>query len=194
MRKLNVAILLFTLFFYGRAFAQSVTPFIFNTGGGSYDNPLSIYNFEWSIGELTMINTMATPDNSLMITHGVLQPNTLYPLIFTVAKNYETQFQTGEYKLFPNPSPGKFELEFLLKQNGRMEIQVVDAIGRLIQKRSFQYDGGSRSEHFDLSRFRDGSYLLVVDLIPASIHPENILEPIRHIVIRVVKIGPSISE
>lgn len=195
MRKLYAAVVLFTLLFlFGRTSAQSVSPFIFNASGGNYDNPLSIYSFEWSIGELTMINTMVTPDNSLMVTHGVLQPNTLFPLIFIAAKVYETPFLTGEYKLFPNPTPGKFELEFLLTQKGRMEIQVIDVIGRLIQKRSFQYDGGSQNEHFDLSRYRDGSYLLVVDLIPDSKRAENKWEAIRHIVIRVVKIGPTISE
>ena len=57
------------------ASAQTATPTVTNAGGGAYNNPNSYFRyFEWSIGELTLINTVTSADKSLVVYQGVLQP------------------------------------------------------------------------------------------------------------------------
>ncbi len=56
--------------------AQSIKPFVFNVAGGSYNDPNSYYRFEWSIGEMTMIESLAPSDSLILVTHGILQPLT----------------------------------------------------------------------------------------------------------------------
>ncbi|WP_315816018.1 hypothetical protein [Paraflavitalea speifideaquila] len=89
--------------------AQSIKPFVFNVAGGYFNDPNSYYRYDWSIGEMTMIDALAPSDSIILLTHGLLQP-----LTEIVGKsNLSLIFGSGEYRLFPNPTPGKFELDFL---------------------------------------------------------------------------------
>lgn len=181
--------LLFTLFtacfFTSNASAQSVTPTIFNITGG-YTNPgatpgTGYYQYEWSVGELTMIETFTTPNFTL--TQGVLQPCT-----DKVTKDPLTLlFQHGEYVLFPNPTAGRFELDLLLNVKGQLNMQLVDNIGRVIETREFHYDGCGRIERFDISRLPDGVYTLHTTL-RADERRENGLIVTRNSGFRIVKI------
>ena len=68
--------------FNSRAQAPSLNPFsgvvptILNSAGGTYDNATSYYRYEWSLGELLLIQSFATADSSILVTQGVLQPCT----------------------------------------------------------------------------------------------------------------------
>jgi Secretion system C-terminal sorting domain len=141
-----------------KAMAQSVEPATFNITGG-YTKPgptpgTGYYQLEWSIGEATMIETFTTPNFTL--TQGILQPCT-----DKVTKDPLTLlFQKGEYVLFPNPTKGLFELDLLLNVKGQVKMQLVDAIGRIIETRDFHYDGCGKIERFDISRLPDGIYTL----------------------------------
>ena len=112
--------------------AQSITPATFNIAGGSYQNADSYYQYEWSLGELSLISDFAKPDSSLVMTHGVLQPCTdkvgKSPLL--------VYFEIGDYKLFPNPTKGQFEVDFFIRQTGRMEINLTDASGKILESRT----------------------------------------------------------
>src|SRR6476660_8697863 len=90
---------------------NGVVPAIFNSAGGSYDNPSSYYRYEWSFGELLLIQAFAPPDSSILVTQGVLQPCTdqIGYSPFTLL------FEDGDYKLFPNPTSGKFEIDFFIR-------------------------------------------------------------------------------
>ena len=163
---------------------NGVVPAVMNTAGGTYDNAGSYYRFEWSLGELALIQSFAPADSSLLITHGVLQPCTdkvgLSPM--TVL------FEQGDYKLFPNPTPGKFEVDFFVKQPGQMSLQLINAIGQVLQQRSYYYDGCCRIEMFDLSAYPSGVYFVVADLKPDTVRSDGLLI-IRHSGLKVVKIG-----
>lgn len=160
------------------AFAQpgSVLPFVFNAGGGSYDNADSYYRFEWSIGELTLINAFAPADSSLLVTQGVLQPCTdkidKSPYILT--------FDDGDIKVFPNPTANRFEVDFFVRQTGRMEIQLADLNGRVLETRSYIYNGCCRIEYFDLTRYPKGIYYVIATLTPDTPRPGDYLEVKRH--------------
>ena len=144
--------------------AQSISPFTFNVAGGSYQNSNSYHRFEWSFGEAMIINLLASADSALIVTHGVLQPCT------EKAGNSPaiSFFGMDEYRLFPNPVTEKFELNFFIRQSGRMTLKLVDATGRELDKRSYQYNGCCRIEQYDLSRYANGVYYVIADLEPTD--------------------------
>lgn len=163
---------------------NGVVPAIFNSAGGSYDNALSYYRYEWSFGELLLIQAFAPPDSSILVTQGVLQPCTdkLGVSPFTVF------FEAGDYKLFPNPTAGPFEVDFFVRTPGQMSLQLINGIGQILQKKSFHYDGCCRIELFDLTNYPAGLYYVVADLKPDSNRPGDNLEVIRHSGLKVIKL------
>lgn len=164
---------------------NGVVPAILNTAGGSYDNPSSYHRFEWSFGELLLIQAFAPPDSSIMVTHGVLQPFTEM-----IGKSPLTLlFANGDYKLFPNPTSGKFELNFFVRESGQMSLQLIDATGKLLEKRNFRYNESQRIHLFDLTRHPNGIYMVIADLKPDRRRPGDNIEVIRHSGFKVIKIS-----
>jgi hypothetical protein len=164
---------------------NGVVPAILNVAGGSYDNPSSYYRYEWSFGELLLIQAFAPPDSSYLVTQGVLQPCTdqIGYSPFTLL------FEDGDYKLFPNPTSGKFEVDFFVRTPGTMSLQLINAVGQILSKKSYHYDGCCRIELFDISRYPDGLYFVVADLKPDIHRPGDDLEVIRHSGLKVIKLS-----
>lgn len=162
---------------------NGVVPAILNTAGGTYDNALSYYRYEWSFGELVLIQAFYTPDSSFLLTQGVLQPCTdkigLSP--------YTVFFEPGDFKLFPNPTPGPFEINFFIRTPGQMSLQLINALGQIMETRNFHYDGCCRIELFDLTGRPAGVYMVVADFKPDTRRPDG-LEIIRHSGLKVVKL------
>lgn len=164
---------------------NGVVPAVFNTAGGSYDNALSYYRYEWSFGELLLIQAFAPPDSSVLVTQGVLQPCTDY----IGYSPFTLLFEDGDYKLFPNPTSGKFEVDFFVRTPGLMSLQLINSIGQILEKRSYHYDGCCRIELFDISRYPDGVYFVVADLKPDDRRPMDNIEVIRHSGLKVIKLS-----
>lgn len=165
--------------------AQHVTPFVFNSTGGSYENADSYYKFEWSIGELSLIDPMANSDSSLTVMHGVLQPCT-----DKIGKSpFIVYFEPDEFKVFPNPTKGRFELDFFVRQSGRMEIQLTDVNGKVLQRKGYAYDGCCRIEYFDLTPYQNGVYFVIATLYPDTNRAGDNLNVVRHSGFKVVKTG-----
>ena len=164
---------------------NGVVPAIMNTAGGTYDNALSYYRYEWSFGEMALIQAFAPPDSSVLVTQGVLQPCTdvIGPFPYTVL------FEAGDYKLFPNPTTGKFEVDFFVRTPGQMSLQLINSIGQILQTKSYHYDGCCRIELFDISKFPAGVYFVVADLKPDLPRPGDNVEVIRHSGLKVVKMN-----
>ena len=162
---------------------NGVVPAILNTAGGTYDNALSYHRYEWSFGELVLIQAFAPPDSSVLVTQGVLQPCTDKIGI----SPYTVLFESGDYKLFPNPTSGRFEVNFFVKTPGQMSLQLINALGQILEKRSFHYDGCCRIEMFDLTGRPAGVYFVVADLKPDTLRADG-LEVIRHSGLKVVKL------
>ena len=109
MRKL---ILLFVAFLAARcATAQIISPFTINIAGGTYNDPAA-YNryFDWSAGELSLVHTKASNDSAVVLYQGVLQPGTEKPGLTMFSANFTSE----DVKLFPNPTVGRFEINFFL--------------------------------------------------------------------------------
>lgn len=164
--------------------AQSIKPFAFNAAGGYFNDPSSYYRFDWSIGEMTLIDALAPSDSIILVTSGLLQP-----LTEIVGKsNLSLIFGPGEYRLFPNPTPGKFELDFFVRETGFMEIQLTDGNGSILERREYEYKNCCRIEYFDLSRYPAGTYYVVARLSPDRKRSGDNHSVIRRSAFRVVKI------
>jgi hypothetical protein len=164
---------------------NGVVPAILNAAGGhDYDKPLKPYMFEWSFGELLLIQAFAPPDSSVLVTQGVLQPCTdqIGYSPFTLL------FDEGDYKIFPNPTTGPFEVDFFVRTPGRMSLQLINSIGQVLLTKSYHYDGCCRIDLFDISPYPDGLYFVVADLKPDINRPEDNLEVIRHSGLKVIKL------
>jgi hypothetical protein len=179
----HCTLIILLLFCAATGNSQTIAPSAFNGAGGSYDNPTSYHRFEWSFGELTLVAAFAPPDSSVLVTQGVLQPCT-----DQLNSPMTLFFEQGHYSLFPNPTPGKFELNFFVKETGRMQLQLVDATGRLLEQRSYSYNGCCRIELFDLTRRPNGIYYVVAELKPDHRRDDGI-EVIRRSGLKVIKVG-----
>lgn len=165
-KKLTMALTGMALMFCIRGQSQSIAPSIFNSAGGSYDAPGLSTRFEWNFGELTLVDTYSGSGGNLILTQGLLQPCT-----DMVTKSPEILlFGANEIKIFPNVTPGIFEVDFFLNIPGQMELQLTDALGRVINKRNFTYHCCDRIERYDISKYADGVYFLNARFTPN--HPE----------------------
>ncbi|HEX2682960.1 MAG TPA: hypothetical protein VHL77_03465 [Ferruginibacter sp.] len=183
IRLLCLAVFLATCLPYAQS--QSITPSTLNTAGGTYDNPSSYFRFEWSFGEMMLINSLAPADSAVVLTQGVLQPCTDKPGHSPLA----LFFEKDHYRLFPNPTPGPFELNFFIRETGRMNLQLIDATGRVLEKRSYQYNGCCRIEYFDLTGQPNGVYMIAAELKPDHGRVGDNMEIIRRGTMRVIKIS-----
>jgi len=185
MRKLLFSsTFLFLTGFAGQA--QSATPTVTNAGGGSYNDPSSYFRyFEWSIGELTLINTVAPADSSVVVYQGVLQPCTDKPGNTPVTG----EFQPGDFKILPNPNTGQFEINFFVRESGQMTLELVDMLGKVYEKRSFRYYGCCRIEHYDISHLPAGVYLVSATLTPDPYSSTlNLKQEPRHSGLKIIKL------
>jgi hypothetical protein len=183
MRKL-----LFSSIFLGliqlSGWSQSVTPSITNAGGGYYNNPASYFRyFEWSIGELTLVSTVAPADSSVIVYQGVLQPCTDKP----GPSPLDPDFLPGDFKIMPNPTNGKFEINFFVRESGQMDLELVDMMGQVLEKRSFRYGGCCRIEQYDISNLPAGIYLVAVTLTPDPYTSLNYKQVTRHSGLKIIK-------
>ncbi|HEV7783364.1 MAG TPA: T9SS type A sorting domain-containing protein [Chitinophagaceae bacterium] len=163
---------------------NGVVPAILNTAGGTYDNPSSYHRYEWSLGELLLVQAFATADSSVLVTQGVLQPCT----DIITGYPHTVLFEKGDYTLFPNPTSGKFEIDFFVRTTGQLSLQLINASGQMLSSKSYHYDGCCRIELFDISRYPDGVYFVIADLKPDNNRPGDGLEVIRHSGLKVVKL------
>lgn len=142
------------------SFAQQVTPAALNAAGGTYDNPGSYFRFEWSFGEAILIDFFASADSSLSLAQGVLQPCT-----DGKGTAASTVFLESDYRLFPNPTNGRFELDFFIREAGQMNLRLVDATGKVLERRSYAYNGCCSIQMFDLTSYPAGLYYVIAELI-----------------------------
>ena len=140
------------------ASGQSITPAVINVTGNSYTK--GYYSFDWSVGEMALVETSKSVDGRIIVTNGILQPG--LNLV-----NLGLNFTPDEVKIFPNPTYGKIEINFSTLQQGSLLINLYDANGKLvISKRTISYGMGNIA-YFDLSRFASGTYFLKIDLDPS---------------------------
>lgn len=182
----HLFIIAFALTFGPQALhSQDVSPsVVFNAAGGTYGDGRSYWRFDWSFGEAALVSTFSPSDSSLFLTQGFLQPIVPQPGL----SPYIAFFATGEYYIFPNPTTGRFEVNFSVRQAGRLDLQLTDASGRSLMRKVVRYNGWGHIEKFDLSGMPNGTYFVIATLTPDPTGPNNGTPVARHSGFRIVKI------
>jgi Secretion system C-terminal sorting domain len=184
MKKLFTALVALSLIGIA-GLSQSTTPTTTNAGGGSYSDPSSYFRYlDWSIGELTLIHTVAPGDSSFVLYQGVLQPCTEKPGFSPVSAN----FLAGDFTIMPNPTTGKFEINFFVRENGQMDLELVNMMGQTMEKRSFRYNGCCRIEKYDISHLPAGVYMIAATLTPDPFTGLNLKQVVRQSGLKLVKL------
>lgn len=138
-------------------FSQSITPAVTNVSGGSSQQ--GYYQFEWSVGEMSLINEMSSTSN-LLVTNGFLQPY----LLSLWDNNPTKEFTADEVKVFPNPASSYVEINLFTKQQGQLRISFYDAVGRQIYLSKSRVYGIDIIKKIPVTRLASGSYVLRIEL------------------------------
>ena len=128
-------------------------------------NPDKTTYYEWNFGDGTPISTQINPSHTYT-TEGAytvtLKAETEWGyMIITKSINVISDVNITVYPvddyftLYPNPSTGKFYLEF--KEPGRKEIKIFDMLGRII------YNENSEEEKIELELSHSGIYIVDID-------------------------------
>jgi hypothetical protein len=145
------------------SFGQTVGPSVTNIAGGSAAS--GYYRFDWSVGEMCVIETYSQPN--VKLTNGFLQPGIQYT---GPAPNIDF-FATGDIIIFPNPAATIAEVNFKVSQAGQVTMRLTDAQGKLLHTRQFDYNGTGHIEKLDVQQYAAGGYFITIQLKPADQSP-----------------------
>jgi hypothetical protein len=67
---------------------------------------------------------------------------------------------TSNFKIFPNPSTGKYQVTFLTEQTEKLSYSVVNTLGNQLKTGSYQSQTGINNFEIDLSEFTNGVYFI----------------------------------
>jgi hypothetical protein len=147
-------VLLISFFFVAASYAQTTTPYAVNSAG----NLASIvkYNFEWSVGEATVITTMT--NSKLMFTNGLLQ----YNVENQPQTNIVPSFLPNEVKVGPNPMTDVVEINILHAEKGKHLIELFDNKGNQIRGVQIDYSGMGAYQKWNIGGLPAGQYFINV--------------------------------
>ena len=63
---------------------------------------------------------------------------------------------------YPNPSEGKFRLEFFLPERGQTQIQIYDMLGRMVFDENLGNFQGAYDDNIDISNLESGHYVMQI--------------------------------
>lgn len=139
-------------------FSQSIIPSVINASGGVSQQ--GYYQFEWSVGEMSLVNQMESKPSLVVLTNGFLQPYILHP-----GANYSNnQFGADELKVFPTPASSYVEIDLRTKQQGRLKICFYNALGQKVYSTEVQSFGVDLIQRIPVNSFVQGTYLLHIEL------------------------------
>lgn len=139
-------------------FAQTNTPDVINSTGGSYKK--GYYIIDWSVGELALVNTMES--SGYIVTNGFIQPFTHDPNL--TDNNFV--FGEDEIRILPNPTRNTLEVDFRTKQQGRVSMILVDVAGHTLYTKEINSHGYGYIQKIDMAAYRQGTYFLQIKLNP----------------------------
>jgi len=140
--------------------AQDVTPSIINSSGGSAE--AGYYQFEWSVGEMSLVNQAQSSDGFYVLTNGLLQPYVNSPAYF----DKQHVFGPDELHIFPNPANKYVEIDFSTKQQGKAWFKLFDVVGKRVYDKTFVSYGLDHIEIIALDKLPAGMYMLYIQLNP----------------------------
>jgi hypothetical protein len=136
---------------FSLARGQTVTPTVYaNDGGFSAQAQGQI---QWTIGE-PVSETYVGPSN--VTTMGFNQPD------LGIISLIQEQGNNVSVLLFPNPVVNELRIDFSSLENGKYNLDLYDAIGKLIRKDQKQVDGFNEKLTMPLQELAAGEYFLTV--------------------------------
>ncbi len=141
-------------------YSQNITPSVINVSGGSWQN--GYYQFEWSVGEMSLTNQTQSSDGLYALTNGFLQPYINTP----GTRDNHSSFGADELHIFPNPASKYLEIDFSTKQQGRVWFTLYNNIGQKIYNKTFPSYGLDHIEKINVDRLAGGIYILYIQLDP----------------------------
>jgi len=121
-----------------------------NATGGSAQ--LSGNTYEWSVGEMVLVNTVTT--TNLVVTQGLLQP------ILNTTDIRHPELSADQLKVYPNPTKDIVFIQPGLKPNTSLTLLVYDISGRAFFRKTLVLKTGTEVQTVDLGTYAAGSYLL----------------------------------
>lgn len=121
-----------------------------NATGGSAQ--LSGNTYEWSIGEMTLVNTVSTAN--LVVTQGLLQP------ILNTTGIKHPELSANQLQVYPNPTKDIVFIKPNLTPNTSLTLIVYDISGRAFFRTTKVLKTGTEVQTVDLGKYAAGNYLL----------------------------------
>ena len=144
----------FFLFLFGTAInfcpAQVQQAATVNAAGGSAQ--LSGNTYEWSIGEMVLVNTVMT--TNLVVTQGLLQP------VLNTTGIRQPELTADQLKVYPNPTKDIVFIQPNLKPNTSLSLLLYDISGRAFFRKTLVLKTGTEVQPVDLGKYAAGNYLL----------------------------------
>ena len=163
------------LFISTVSFSQSINTSTINSCGGTATN--GYYQFEWSVGESTLIDQMESA-GKMLVTNGFLQPYLVNPGSYD--PNY--LFSVDEIKIFPNPAVRYVEINFFTKQKGQITLALYDVLGQKIYAQELTSYGVDLIHRIPVNNLKNGSYVLNIYL------NSNLGFPVKQGAYKIIKI------
>jgi len=135
------------------ATAQNISPSVLNSTGGSKLIGSDVY--EWSFGEMTLVNTFTTPN--LIVTQGVLQNN---PTGTTGIISSTSSLL--DLSVYPNPTQDFIQIKFSSKDESPLSYVLTDVAGKKIQGKEGSLSTLHNGETISLKDLPSGVYFLQI--------------------------------
>ena len=156
-RSIFYFILAFSALSYTKSYAQSISPYALNNGGG-YSSTM-----EWSLGESVSIANFIASGYSL--NTGVLQPMTS---IVTAINEYGPAVFGTQITIGPNPTSNLLHIKARFNQVGSLSLQLIDAKSSIM----FTQDAGTIFSSYDkdilMENYPSGVFYMKVYFKPSS--------------------------
>ena len=172
MRKLLLTLAI--LLFYLAASTQSITPFILNSVGGTAKVEGKKVYLDWSLAEMTLVNTMQSPgyQKFIIITNGFIQPpkddgegdedddgDDDYYYKYVTPEN-----ASPELKIYPNPATNYLTIDIPMQEVGKIRLTLYNAMGELVYQKEITGYSKLTRETISMAPYMQGTYLLRVTI------------------------------
>lgn len=136
-----------------QAFSQLAQQNVINSSGGSYST--DTYSYEWSIGELVLVNEMVEKDSKYSLTNGFLQPLSLKGKPVT-----PESFKNNEIRIIQNPVKDVLGVLLTTNERGKLKLKVYDERGYVKYYNVINVDGDVVTQNINMFSCASGGYFL----------------------------------
>jgi hypothetical protein len=154
--------------------AQTITPTVLNSSGGTAPVGNKFY-VDWSVGEMTLVNTMQNSGYSglIIVTNGFIQP----PLDDAAGdESYITSTKpvpNDNLRVYPNPATNYVMIEFPVQESGKIRLTLYNSLGEVVYDKQITTYGQGMKERISMAAFMQGTYMLRVVTAGAGATPKE---------------------